>query len=693
MTRTTACYLSVAIFCAVGATAPCFAADEPAKTAAARDTLLYVRTKPPGAIVFVDGKKIGTAGGLFHVEPGRVTIHVELDRHKENSCQVTIRANRVTRVDLILEPEAKAADTGAEKKEPTPAAAATPEAGGKPPAAASPTASMPGAKEAQPAPQGLLNLTYQFQTGKQYPYKIKIEAELEDTIETREGVSLYDVLSANAEQMVLKQSGTLRERTQQRPDRNVQVGFPRFPHMFGPHGFPGFGPSGPAGMTFNHHGHLILSKPLTHLPFLLGDLETLVIEELPADGKLSWHKTRDVLAIEQKASAFPHGPFHSGTQSERPAKEQIDYVLVDTQPDAVRIRKIYAFRSAPEANGSAHFEMSGNGDFTFDRVQGVIRALSMEYTINVNEPSLTLRVPVTVKCRLLTAEEFAAYKQEEEKKRLAMEKANAPKPLERAERVALLRDLRSKDENRAQQAADRLAKAVADDDPAPVARALAPWLRNSNEWAAGAAAKAMVVWATPEAEAALIEATTSENLWIRAAAIDALGKLKSEKAADAIAAQMYRNRMEAGKALKGMGPVAENATIGCLKDRDHWVRGEACGVLGEIGTAVSLKALRKYAEQATGFDLNDANRAIAAIEQRLDSKTDDAKPADRAAAGRPAWRVWHDTSGLFEVEAVLVRFEGGKLTLRKHDGRTIVVPLKKLSPSDQEYVARHFEGK
>ena len=103
-----------------------------------------------------------------------------------------------------------------------------------------------------------------------------------------------------------------------------------------------------------------------------------MIEELPADGKLSWHKTRDVLAIEQQESAFPHfGPMRGGTESERPAKEQIDYVLVDTQPDAVRIRKIYAFRSAPEANGSAHFEMSGSGDFTFDRLQGVIRAVSM----------------------------------------------------------------------------------------------------------------------------------------------------------------------------------------------------------------------------------------------------------------------------------------------------------------------------
>ena len=154
------------------------------------------------------------------------------------------------------------------------------------------------------------------------------------------------------------------------------------------------------------------------------------------------------------------------------------------------------------------------------------------------------------------AEEYAAHKAEEEKRRLDMEKANAPKPVDRSERVALLREFASRDENRAQQAADRLAKAIVDDDPAPVARALAP-LRRSNEWVAGAAAKALVVWVTPESEAALIEASQSEILRFRAAAIEALAKLKSDKAADAVAAQMYRNRMEAGKVLKLMAPWPE----------------------------------------------------------------------------------------------------------------------------------------
>ncbi len=157
---------------------------------------------------------------------------------------------------------------------------------------------------------------------------------------------------------------------------------------------------------------------------------------------------------------------------------------------------------------------------------------------------------------------------------------------------------------------------------------------------------------------------------------------------------MYRNRHEAGEALKRMGPVAEKATIDCLKDRDEWVRQEACQVLAEIGGQPSLKALRDYAERVTSFDRTAANQALEAIEKRPDAGHAKAQKADAAADDRPpAWRIWHDASGVFEVEAALVRFEDGKLTLKRRDGRTIVTPLNKLSRSDQAYVRRHAEAK
>ena len=67
-----------------------------------------------------------------------------------------------------------------------------------------------------------------------------------------------------------------------------------------------------------------------------------------------------------------------------------------------------------------------------------------------------------------------------------------------------------------------------------------------------------------------------------------------------------------------MGPVAEEAVAGYLKDSDWTVRLEACNVLLDIGTKASVKAL----EAAT----KDSNGIVARI----------AKEALTTARGRPA---------------------------------------------------------
>ena len=551
-------------------------------------------------------------------------------------------------------------------------------------------------------------LRYGFQAGRQCAYEVKIEAELEDEIETREGVLTYTALSATDKDAVVKCSGSLASHTRPKPGRNViHVGPPRIgpPPFFGG---PQFGPSGPEGITINRRGEVILSKPLTHLPFLLGDQETLMIEEFPADARAAWTKERDVAVQERKSSGFPpmmFGPRGGGSASQRPAKERLEYAVVESRPDAIRVTKKYSLRTGEEG-GTSRFDMSGSGEFAFDPKEGLIKSLAMKYQIRVNEPNLTLTVPVSVACRLLTPAEMAEREKRAQEQRAAIAKANAPKPFEPGERANLLKDLRSKDEGRMQAAADRLVKAPVDDKPADFAKALAPLLAHSNDWVKGAAAKALITWVAPEAEDALTEATTSENLWVRRAAIEALGKLPSEKAAEAVAAQMYRDRGEAAKALKAMGPIAEAAAIGCLKDRDDWVRKETCQVLSEIGGEESLKALRQYGQRQQGArdrrtrgDQADANKAIAAIEQRLEENKDKptaAKPkkARRAVAedAPPALRTWRDASGLFEVEAALASVQDGKVTLKKKDGRTIVVPLEKLSKADRTYLEEHAQS-
>lgn len=103
--RTTICLLTFFFLGAFGHAPGCWAADPPIETGEKQDTMLYVRTIPPGAKVFLDGKELGKSNGLFPVEPGVGKIVVELKRQKTEK-QVTIRANKITRIELALKPKA-----------------------------------------------------------------------------------------------------------------------------------------------------------------------------------------------------------------------------------------------------------------------------------------------------------------------------------------------------------------------------------------------------------------------------------------------------------------------------------------------------------------------------------------------------------------------------------------------------------
>jgi len=86
----------------VGLLAPLGHAEE-VRTSKAAQTLVFVRTSPPGASVLLDGKLLGVSDDVFHVEPGERKIAVELEGYDPIARTVTIPAGEVTRVVLKLD--------------------------------------------------------------------------------------------------------------------------------------------------------------------------------------------------------------------------------------------------------------------------------------------------------------------------------------------------------------------------------------------------------------------------------------------------------------------------------------------------------------------------------------------------------------------------------------------------------------
>jgi HEAT repeats len=470
--------------------------------------------------------------------------------------------------------------------------------------------------EAAAAPK----LRYHFEAGRQYVYHVKIEATFDDSVETREGLSYLNVTSSAEPQFTVRQTGRL----------GIQRKSTGRPGLFGR---PDFGPRfpwadiaawRPCEFTLNAQGRVIKTEGGSPLPFMLGNLEFLTLEEFPAESQSKWTQKRTVTITDAERTGFPRAPFGPRADSgiQRSAQETVSFAIRQSEPDVVRIQKQYELRSEELIDGHPHYELSGEGELVFDVKQAVFRSQSMKYTLVYNEKNIALKVPVTVECRLLNEAEVAqrlrVQKQAQATAEAATAKANEPKPLGPGEREKALRDLKARDEWTVRAAADRLAKAPADSDPEAVAAALTSLLGDRNSGLRAAAAKALINWGTANTVAALRTAVTDPDFWVRKAAMEALARFPSLENAQAIAARLVElgERADAAKALDSMGAAAEPAVLAYLKDRDGWVRLEACKILGHIGTTNSLPALEGFGANGQGFDKPESEKAIQAIKSR-----------------------------------------------------------------------------
>lgn len=465
---------------------------------------------------------------------------------------------------------------------------------------------------------GSEKLRYKFEQGKDYVYDVKIVATLPDAVETRHGTSQIAVKTASGQEFTLRHSGNL--------TTSLKSTSPQTP--FQPPRFGGF-PWGnqifprPGDSTVSPAGRVIKHEAGTPLPYLLGNLEFLAIEEFPADARSRWQMKREIIIQEREQSRFPR-PFARGADDSvnRSAHETVAYSVRQTAGDLVHIHKQETLRSDEQTDGNPTFQMSGEGELVFDRKQGVLQSHTMTCTLTVTEKGVSVKVPITMECRLMTSEETAKLREEAQAATAAAEKAaakaNEPKPLEAGERANLLRDLKSNNEWTVQVAADRLAKAPAQGNADEVAALLTLRLSDRNGFVKTAAAKALVNWATPNSTAALRKAVADNDLWLRKAAMEALARFPNPENAQAVAARLIEmsDRADAVKALDAMGSVAEPAVLTYLSDRDSWVRLEACKVLGKIGTTNSLPALEAFGANDQGFDRAESEKAIKAIRAR-----------------------------------------------------------------------------
>jgi hypothetical protein len=219
------------------------------------------------------------------------------------------------------------------------------------------------------------------------------------------------------------------------------------------------------------------------------------------------------------------------------------------------------------------------------------------------------------------AAENARRQKEHEANNPQQPRGGQPQPADDEVIDQALADLGSDKPGVAQQAANRLSTIKPNARRAEVAAKLRGLLGSREDFERLSAIKALGVWGGPDDVPALLPFLDLDKPGTLDAVCEAMGKLKDERAVAPLVrllgnAFWGRTDGPAQKALRAMGPMAEDGLLAGLSEQDVAIRLHAAEVLKDVGTPKSRPALRKLAMSNDPAVAPTAREALKAINAR-----------------------------------------------------------------------------
>lgn len=467
-------------------------------------------------------------------------------------------------------------------------------------------------------------LHYAFQPGQTYAYDLTIQVNYPDATETVTGLSKYEVKSVDSApgQITMTHSVDLSRSIHVNNQGNRPfAGAAALRYSAGsPFAFANY--NSPCQIVIDPKGKIIRYDRKSQLPYLLGNLWAVTLEPLPSAGQKQWQSKQDMEIVDEENSAWMPRPFLNKTTS-RTATETIDYTIDSSNVDAPVITRTYSLATEEQNNGDPVISQKGNGTITFDAKAGMIRSVDEKYTLQLNNPNVTVKIPITITARLLTAAEaakkIADRKAATQRVQQAVQSGPKLQTIDNTELDRLLKRINSSDPAFRRSALGELK------DSAPieqrrdeVSKLLVGLLNDGDDFVVREAARALQTWGNSDCIAPLMKLLDDHNEFTRQAAIEAMAGFKSESVAEALAKQMTDEqvRMQASKSLKAMGDLAEKPVLPLLKNPNWVVRSQACEILAVVGTSQSIDALKDAAIDDNGLVRMKAKDAIKAIQAR-----------------------------------------------------------------------------
>ncbi len=531
-------------------------------------------------------------------------------------------------------------------------------------------------------------LRYRWQPGSGFGYEVDISADLPDAVETYKGNISYTLEGTEGDLLKLTYSGGLRKTEKSKQQATGPRG-----------GMPFFGP--PAGppspfyrnpfMGLEQTSNTILMTPLgkvhslegsSQLPCLLGNLSLLPLEKLPESNQTSWQLDSGVTVTEAddrrgEPDFGPPGfsPFsRPKTEKQTAASLTTFYRIEQSQGDLAVIAKTFQMKS-PGADES--LEINGSGKWTFNRALGIPEKLDFQQKLVVNVKNVTFTVPVTIKYRRYAD---AEWKKLQEEARLAREKA-AREAAEAQAKAA------------AKAAADAVIPLTAQEK-----RGILDDIASGDFWKVKGALDKLASKTPKESDPKIVEAIRSKlddpNRSIQMAAAPALKQWAPELARKRELNKKYADHWAVESTERSVAETTPLAVGQIIQARDYagWHPAEIKQLLPDG------KVKLRYRGAGGGWDKDFARSDIQLAPDEVDQPNLDAQALARlrgasgaqavSAVNAPAWRTWKDSTGTFTVEAEFLGISEGKVQLRRKDGREVLVPLERLSQSDQQEVQK-----
>jgi S1-C subfamily serine protease len=404
----------------------------------------------------------------------------------------------------------------------------------------------------------------------------------------------------------------------------------------------------------------LISTTASRLPF----------EQLPSVGQRQWTVSRDrqmTYVDDSRDNDFPFpgmrrfgpgGPFGrmNGQQNNRDGKrvnieERVSYDLAELTDEKAVINTTLTSERTDDSSGDTLAQITGAGQFVFDRKTGVITSGSSEMKVKAESDGIETSVPLQISFKLKEAIATEELQARNEKLRKEFEERSAKAKVESAAReeknraeareklenaIATLKQMSGtasgvRGESNLNQALGALSWVNRDiatpEQRAEVSKLLNPYLRGSNDSIQRTALSAAKKWATTENILVLMELLRRSDDFNRHELLEAMGATGGdEKSAAAIAKLLDTDaRWPASDALKQMPKYAEAPTLPFLESENPDTRRHAREVLQKIGGKESLKALKKQREKVgdKGGERHDVERTLEEVAKRVAFQSDD----------------------------------------------------------------------